>query len=74
MLRCATATADGLCGFVAGGLPLSVHVKINYTVWEASKLSQKNSTLEQYKQLHMYCSLIPSSGEEPGYEATHTAG
>ena len=59
MFRCATATADGLCGLVAGGDPVSVHIRINYTVWEARMASQKNSTLEQYKHLHMYCRLIP---------------
>ena len=37
MLRCATATADELCGVVAGGLvaggvTVSVHIKTKHTV------------------------------------------
>ena len=36
MLRCATATVNGLCGLVAGGVPVSVHVKINHKSQEVT--------------------------------------
>ena len=59
MLRFAMATADELCGLVAGGVSVSVHVEIKHTIvklntapmkknqgdtaWQASKVSPSNS-------------------------------
>jgi len=45
------AIADGLCGVVAGGVTVSVHIKIEHTVEQLNTIWENSGRFIQHRQL-----------------------